>query len=280
MYPILIQLGHFPLRTYGVVVALLFLLALWLSSREAKRRDIDPALIKDFAFYALFGGIAGARLYFIVFSDPAYFLDRPWEILAVWHGGLGIIGAIFGGLLTALWYCRKKNLPFWRLADVLAPGIILGQAVGILACLATGDSYGRPTDLAWAITYTDPRAMAPQNVALHPVEIYEMAAYFLVFILVWGARAKSKVEGSVFLTYLAGYGAARLFVEFFRGNPAIFAWGIPAAQVFGVALLLMSIAGVFVIRSRANATPLPSAIGMRAAASAEGDRSGRASKRR
>lgn len=255
MYPILIQLGSFQLRTYGVIVALSFLLALWLSAREAKRKGLDPALIQDFAFYAFLGGIAGARIYFVVFSDPAYFLDRPWEILAVWHGGLGVIGALIGGLLTALWYCRKKNLSFWRLADVLAPGIILGQAAGILACLATGDSYGRPTDLAWAITYTDPRAMAPRNIALHPVEFYEMAAYFLVFLIVWSARAKSKFEGSVFLTYLAGYGVARLFVEFFRGNPAIFAWGIPAAQVFGVALLFLSIAGFFVLRARADRAP-------------------------
>lgn len=255
MYPILFQLGSFQLRTYGVVVALSFILALWLSTREAKRKGLDPALIQDFAFYALLGGLVGARIYFIVFSDPAYFLDRPWEILAVWHGGLGIIGALFGGLLTALWYCRKKNLPFWRLADVLAPGIILGQAVGILACLATGDSYGSPTDLAWAITYTDPRAMAPRNIPLHPVEFYEMAAYFFVFVLVWSARGKSKVEGSVFMTYLAGYGAARLLVEFFRGNPALFAWGIPAAQVFGVALIFFSIVGFFVLRSRTPAIP-------------------------
>ena len=255
MYPILFQLGSFQLRTYGVIFALSFILALWLSTLEAKRKGLDPALIQDFAFYALLGGLVGARIYFIVFSNPAYFLDRPWEILAVWHGGLGIIGALFGGLLTALWYCRKKNLPFWRLADILAPGIILGQTVGILACLATGDSYGRPTDLAWAITYTDPRAMAPRNIPLHPVEFYEIAAYFLVFVLVWGARGKSKVEGSVFMTYLAGYGAARLFVEFFRGNPAIFAWGIPAAQVFGVALLLFSIIGFLVLRSRTPAIP-------------------------
>ena len=279
MYPILLQLGSFQLRTYGVIVALSFLLALWLSTREAKRKGVDPALIQDFAFYALFGGIAGARIYFVVFSDPAYFLDRPWEILAVWHGGLGIIGALFGGLLTALWYCRKKNLPFWRLADILAPGIILGQAVGILACLATGDSYGKPTDLAWAITYTDPRAMAPRNVALHPVEFYEMAAYFLVFLLVWGARGKSKIEGSVFLTYLAGYGAARLFVELFRGNPAIFAWGIPAAQVFGVALLLFSIVGYFVFRTRTVDAPLAATLGKQAAPKS-GDRNSRRTARR
>lgn len=247
MYPVLVQLGTFELRSYGVVVALSFLLGLWLSASEAKRKGLDPALIQDFAFYALLGGIVGARLYFVAFSDPLYYLSRPWEILAVWHGGLGIIGALAGGFLVALWYCRRKNMSLWRFADTLAPGAILGQAAGVLACLLNGDSYGKPSGLAWAITYTDSRAMAPLNVPLHPVEIYEMAAYLLVFLLAWSTRKTYRTDGFVLLTYLAGYGAARFAVEFFRGNPAIFAWGIPAAQVFTAALIPLAVAGFYIL---------------------------------
>lgn len=247
MYPVLVQIGTFELRTYGIIVALSFLLGLWLSVKEARRKELDPVLIQDFALYALVGGIIGARLYYVVFSNPAYFVQKPWEILAVWHGGIGIIGALLGGLVTALWYCGKRKLSFWRFADTLAPGAALGQAAGIFACLLNGDSYGKPTDLAWAITYTDPRAMAPLNIPLHPVEIYEMAIYFLVFLLVWRTRRKYRTDGFASLTYLAGYGAARFSVEFFRGNPALFAWDVPAAQVFGVALILVSIAGFYVL---------------------------------
>lgn len=255
MYPVLAQLGTFELRSYGIIVVLSFFLGLWLSAKEAKRKGLDPGLIQDFAFYALIGGIVGARLYYVVFSNPAYFLQKPWEIVAVWHGGIGIIGALLGGFLTALWYCRKKNLSFWRFADTLAPGVALGQAAGIFACLLNGDSYGKATDLAWAITYTDPRAMAPLNLPLHPVEIYEMVIYFLVFLLVWQTRKKYKTDGFAFLTYLAGYGGARFSVEFFRGNPAIFAWGTPAAQVFAVALILLSIAGFYILgKARGKAT--------------------------
>lgn len=247
MYPILIQLGPFELRSYGVVVALSFFLGLWLTVKEARRKGIDPALVQDFAFYALLGGIVGARLYYIVFSQPAYYLSRPWEIIAVWHGGLGIIGAVAGGFLVTLWYCRKHKLSLLRFADVLAPGAILGQTVGIFACLLNGDSYGKATDVPWAITYTNPRAMAPLNVPLQPVEIYEMAAYFLVFLLVWATRKRYRTDGFVLLTYLAGYGVARFAVEFFRGSPAIFAWGIPAAQVFGVALIAIAVAGFYML---------------------------------
>ncbi|MFQ5684479.1 MAG: prolipoprotein diacylglyceryl transferase [Candidatus Binatia bacterium] len=247
MYPILFQLGSFEVRSYGIIVTLAFFTALWLSAKEAQKKGLDPSLIQEFAFYALFWGVIGARIYFILFSNPAYFLQNPWEIPAVWHGGIGIIGAILGGLIAALWYCRKKNISFLRFADVLAPGIPLGQTVGQFACLLNGDSWGKPTDLPWAITYTDARSLAPLNVSLHPIEIYEMFAYFLVFLFVWRTREKYQTDGFAFFTYLVAYGVARFSVEFFRGRPAIFAWGIPAAQVFGVAMILASVTGFLLL---------------------------------
>lgn len=248
MYPILLQLGNLELRSYGVFVALSFLIGLWLSTREAKRKGLDPRLIQDFALYALLGGIVGARIYFVLFSDPKYFLQNPWEIFAVWHGGIGVIGSLTGGLVVGLWYSRKSRISFWKLGDTLAPGIPLGQTVGQFACLFNGDSYGRPTDLPWAIVYTDPRSLAPLNISLHPIEVYEMVAYFLVFLVVWNTRKKYGADGFTFLTYLLAYGVARFFTEFFRGNPAIFPGGIPAAHVFSVTLILASFAGFLLLR--------------------------------
>lgn len=252
MYPILLQFGQFELRSYGVIVILSFLAALWLSKKEAARIGLDPALVDNFALYALLGGILGARIYFIAFSDPVYYLKNPWEILAVWRGGLGVIGSLIGGFLVAAWYCRKNRIPLLKFADTLAPAAALGQTLGQFACLANGDSVGKQTDLPWAITYTDPRSMAPLNVPLHPIELYEMGAYFLVFVLVWKTRKRFKVEGYSLLTYLAAYGVARFAVEFFRGHPAVFAGGIPAAQVFSTALILASLAGFFILGKSRN----------------------------
>lgn len=251
MYPILFQIGHFEFRSYGVIVVLSFAAGLWLATKEAKRKGIDQQLINDFAVYGLLGGILGARLYYVVFSRPEYFLQHPWEIFAVWQGGIGVIGSLLGGLVAALWYTRRKNISFLRFADALAPAIPLGQTIGQLACLLNGDSYGRPTDVPWAIIYTDPRSLAPLNVPLHPIEIYEMLGYFSVFLLVWKTQKWCRADGLSFLTYLAGYGVARFFVEFFRGQPAIFAWNIPAAQVFSIVLILGSVLGVYLLRSRA-----------------------------
>lgn len=250
MYPVLFEFGHFQLRTYGVIVVLSFLIGLWLSRKEASRKELAPELIQDFALYGLLGGIIGARLYFVLFSEPRYFLEHPWEIFAVWNGGIGVIGSLIGGFLTAIWYCRRKQIPLLKFADVLAPGAALGQTFGQFACLLNGDSYGRPTDLPWAITYTDPRSLAPLNIPLHPIELYEMAAYFLVFLLVWKIRTKCRSDGSTLVTYLSAYGVVRFLVEFFRGNPAILAGGIAAAQVFSAALIFASLAG-FLLLNRA-----------------------------
>ena len=250
MHPVLLQLGHFELRTYGVIVVLAFLAALWLGAKEAERKALDPRLVWDFSVYALVGGVIGARLYYVLFSEPSLFLRNPWEIFAVWRGGIGVIGSLLGGFLVALWYCRRRNISILRFGDVLAPGIALGQTLGQFACLANGDSWGRPTDVPWAITYTDPRALAPLDVPLHPIEIYEMAAYFAVFLLVWFTRRRFAADGSAFFVYLAAYGVARFSVEFFRGDPAMLA-GVPAAQVFGVLMILASIAGFLLVRRKA-----------------------------
>lgn len=232
-----------------MIVALSFLAGLWLSRKEAARKGLAPALIGEFSVYAIIAGLIGARLYFILFSDPVSYLRKPWEILAVWHGGIGVIGSLIGGFLAALWFCRSKHIPLLKLADVLVPGIALGQTLGQFACLANGDSYGRPSDLPWAITYTDPRSFAPLNVPLHPIEIYEMAAYFVVFLIVLSTRKRFNTDGFSFLTYLAAYGTARFAMDFFRGHPALFAGGIPAAQVFGAIAVVISAIGFLWLRS-------------------------------
>lgn len=126
----------------------------------------------------------------------------------------------------------------------------MGQTVRVLACLLNGDSYGKPTNLPWAITHTEARSFAPLNTPLHPIETYEFVVYFLVFLAVWQTRAKFRVEGFAFFTYLFAYSVACFSVEFFRGSPAIFAWGIPAAQVLSTVLFLASLTGVCIVSKR------------------------------
>lgn len=254
MYPVLIDLGWWQLRSYGVFVVVAVVVGAWWSAREARRKGLDPALVYDFASFGGLAGLVGARLYYVLLSQPGYYLARPLEILAIWHGGLAVHGALLGGLLAGVWFIRRRGLSFWRFADIAAPGLILGQTVGQIACLLNGDTYGKPTTLPWAITFTDPRAMAPLGVPLHPIEIYELLAYLAVFLLVWRVSRRATQDGAATLAYAVGYGITRFGLEFLRGDPPVMA-GIVVPQAISV-LLVAAALGAWWPRRPARLMPV------------------------
>lgn len=250
MYPILFRIGGFELRSYGVVVALAFFVAYVLAKKEAVRKGIDPARLEAFASSALLFGLLGARLYYIAFFDPQL-LRRPLEILAVWKGGLALHGSLLAGLLVGIWFCRRHKVPFWKIADTLAPSLILGQAIGRIACFLNGDAYGKPTDLPWAATFTDPHALAPLGIPLHPTQLYEFGLDLLLFGLLWAWRRRIHFEGQLFLMYVLGYGAIRFFVENFRGDQLQFMGGFSVAQTLSLLILIASAVTFLILKRRA-----------------------------
>lgn len=251
MYPILLDLGFWQLRSYGVFVAIAILVGIWWSAREAERRGFPRALVHEFAWAVVLAGLVGARLWYVIFSEPTAYLARPWEVVAIWQGGLSIHGAILAGSVAGLWWGRRRGLPFWRFGDAVVPGLILGQAVGQIACLLNGDTYGRPTTLPWAIVFTHPEAMAPLGVPLHPVQVYELIAYGAVFLVVQKIARTARREGSALLTYAVLYGAVRFAMEFFRGDPPTVA-GIIVPQAVSVMLVLVAAASFVLLRRTAK----------------------------
>lgn len=250
MYPILLKVGPFTLRSYGLFFALAFLVATWVAAREAEHKGLGREVIFDFATFALLGGLAGARLYYIAFSDLQWFLNHPWEIPAVWKGGLAVHGGLMGGLLAGLAYCRYKKIPLWQFADTLAPALILGQGLGRLACLFSGDAYGTPTSLPWAITYTHPESIAPLGVPLHPTWLYEMALDLGLFAYLWRRRREVAFEGQVFLMYVMGYAVIRFLVEPFRGDALWIFEGVRAAQAISVVAFAATLIAYGLLRRR------------------------------
>ena len=236
MYPVLIEIGHFQVRSYGLAVALAFLAGAWVARREAWRRGLDPALVADFLLYALVAGLLGARLYYVLVFQPGWYLARPWDVFAVWQGGLAMHGGLLAGLGAAVWYARRNRLGFLAFADTLTPGLALGQAIGQLACLLSGDSFGKPTTLPWAITFTDPWAMAPRGVPLHPLQVYEFLAYLATFGLVWAARRHRSRPGALLALYAGAYGTVRFFLEFLRASPPVL-FGVVVPQAVSLALV-------------------------------------------
>ena len=257
MYPVLFHIAEWQLRSYGVFVAIAVLIGVWWSARDAERRGFSRQIVYDFATGTLVAGFVGARLYYVLFSEPQTYWAHPWEILAVWNGGLAMHGGLLGGLLAGVWYVRRHRLPFWGFADLVIPGLILGQTVGQIACLLNGDTYGKATTVPWAIVFTNPEAMAPLGVPVHPIQVYEFLGYLGVFLVVdWVARWNGR-PGAVTLAYAVLYGVVRFVMEFFRAEPPMIA-GVVVPQALSALLVAAGIMSLLVLRSGAWARPASS----------------------
>ena len=198
------------------------------------------------------GGILGARIYYILFTDPKIFLANPLRFLAFWEGGLAIHGAILAGFLASVWYTWEWKLPFWKWADTLAPSLILGQAIGRMACFLNGDAHGYPTDLPWGIVYA-PESPAGQmfpGQALHPTQLYEMIFNLIIFTVLWKVRKKIKTQGNLFILYIILYSAARIIIEHFRADKLMYFGDISAAQSIGAVGIVSGLAAMLVLNKK------------------------------
>src|SRR5512142_3122666 len=175
MYPRLLELGPFTIYTYGVLLAAAFLLGLKLATVRARRSGLDANRVLDLGIYIIVAAIVGGKLLLVV-TDFESFRANPADFLSLARSGGVFYGGLLLAVLVAFWYMRRHALPLWPTFDVFAPGIALGHAVGRLGCLMAGCCYGRPTNLAWGITFTDPFTGSyvgtPLGVALHPTQIY------------------------------------------------------------------------------------------------------------
>ncbi len=223
MHPILISFGSFHLPTYGVLLVTAILGGIYTSMRLGRRVGMDSAQILDFCTWAILVALVGAKV-LMVLTEWSYFRAHPGEIFS--YSTLMAGGVFYGGFLAALfftiWYVRVQKLSFWKLTDVLAPAVALGQSVGRLGCFSAGCDYGTPTTAPWGVVFTSNFAHevagVPLGVRMHPTQLYESAATLVIFgLLLWWFPRK-KHDGDVFLGYLGLYAVARFFLEFLRGD--------------------------------------------------------------
>src|SRR5580693_9477026 len=222
MYPRLLELGPITIYTYGVLLAAAYLLGLKLAMVRAKARGLDSARVLDLGIYIIIAALIGAKLLLLV-TDFRTFRADPAELLTLARSG----GVFYGGLIlavgVALWYIRRIGLPLWTTCDVFAPGIALGHIVGRFGCLFAGCCYGKPTTLPWGITFTDPFAATnvgtPLGVPLHPTQLYEAGAEFLILIVLLVTERKGRpFAGRTFWLYMLLYAISRFIIEFYRGD--------------------------------------------------------------
>jgi phosphatidylglycerol---prolipoprotein diacylglyceryl transferase len=212
--------GWFRLKWYGVLIASAVLIGVNLSMRLARSRQVDPEGIADLAIWLVLGAIPSARLYYVAFQWPTY-SQHPEQIIKIWEGGIAIYGAIIGGTIAAIIFAKLKQIPFWQLADIIAPSLALGQAIGRWGNFFNSEAYGSPTDLPW-------RLYIPQAADyFHPTFLYESLWNLLVFtILMWlfisDTRHHRLKTGSLFLVYLIAYGVGRFGIEGLRTDSLMF----------------------------------------------------------
>ncbi|HVN15296.1 MAG TPA: prolipoprotein diacylglyceryl transferase [Anaerolineales bacterium] len=249
------QLGPLYIRFYGIILMLGAVAGGWMATREAKRRGYDPEIVWDLLIYLIIGGVIGARLWHIFTPPPSsiaqgitteYYLTHPLDALAIWHGGLGIPGAVIGGGIALFFYTRKYKLNFAEWTDIAAPGLALGQAIGRWGNFFNQELYGAPTNLPWKL-YIDPqhRLAGFENVAYyHPLFAYESILDLLnMVLLLWVARnyESKRKNGDVFLVYLIVYPIIRFSLDFLRLDASRIA-GINANQTLVAIVAILAVA--------------------------------------
>ncbi len=239
MHPALIKIGPLTIHTYGALVAAGFLLGIALAVRQAKRQGMPHERIADLAFYVVVSASLGSRLFYVL-MNLSYYAERPLDALKVWEGGLVFYGGLILAAAVGAWYMKSKGLPFLRTADIFAPSLAVGHAVGRLGCFSAGCCYGSPADVPWAVTFTDPEALAPLGIGLHPTQLYESGGEFLLFLVLIGLRKRKPRAGTLFFGYLLGYSALRFFTEFLRGDLPKVA-GLSATQALSIVLFVVAV---------------------------------------
>jgi phosphatidylglycerol:prolipoprotein diacylglycerol transferase len=250
MFPKLFTIGSFSVPTYGVLVALGFLVGLAITLRLAKRSHLPSEPLTNLAIYCALGGIAGAKLFMFLF-DWQYYWQNPSEIFSL--STLQAAGVFHGGFLAALvvaiLYIRRQQLPPLLTVDCFAPGIAIGHAIGRIGCFAAGCCWGRECNLPWAVRFhTDEAAPVPLNVPLHPAQLYESGANIIIFIILYRMFHRAHRPGEIFGWYLVLYSTARFIVEFYRNHEQALVAGLSLTQWIALGLLLLG--SVLLVRVR------------------------------
>jgi phosphatidylglycerol:prolipoprotein diacylglycerol transferase len=262
MHPILFEipridlgawvLGPIPIRMYGLMIGIGFLLAITLASRRAKKEGLDPERILDMGVYLLLAAIIGSRLLYVL-TTLSEFTRNPLDVFAIWKGGLVFYGGLLAAVPTGIWYVRKHHLPVWRTADIMAPSIALAHAFGRLGCFFAGCCFGAPCSGPFCITFSDAHSLAPLGIPLVPTQLLESGGEFLIFALLLAFGRAKRFHGQIFGSYLVLYAVLRFIMEFFRGDAVrglYFNGLISTSQILAILIAISTVIAMIVGRKK------------------------------
>lgn len=247
MHPYLFHIGNYYQPTYGVMAALGMIVGLWVVFRLARQQGLDPDKMWNLGALAIFSGIIGARVLMIL-VDFRHYWENPRELFSVslllQSGGV-FSGGLVAAIIACWWYLRREGIPFLQAADIFAPGVAIGHALGRIGCFSAGCCFGKQTTVPWAVTFTNPAANqlvgTPLGVPLHPTQLYEFVAEVFNFAILYWLVKRKRFEGQVIGLYMFLYGVQRYFIEFFRGDEgrgAVFGGMMSGTQLIALGLVV------------------------------------------
>ncbi|WP_371069406.1 prolipoprotein diacylglyceryl transferase [Sediminibacillus sp. JSM 1682029] len=244
----LLELGPLTVYWYGVIIAAGAFLGLWLATREADRLGLNKDLFVDLIVFAIPIAIISARIYYVIFEWDRYDGGTWWDVFAIWEGGIAIHGALIGSVVTAIIFARVRKVSFWQLADIAAPSIILGQAIGRWGNFMNQEAHGGPVSQAAYDNFLQylpdfiNNQMCIGGVMYHPTFLYESVWNLIGLVLLLLLRRFNPRRGEVFLSYVIWYSIGRYFIEGMRTDSLYIVGQLRTAQVISIVLVVLSIA--------------------------------------
>lgn len=241
MHPILVEIYGIPIYSYGLMMAVAFLVCVALAIYRAASIGIAPHHILDLSLYILISGIVGARLSYVVTNLP-YYLAHPVEIFLLQKGGLDFYGGYGLALIVALLVIKRRRLPMGKVADLIILYLPLGHAIARIGCFLNGCCYGKPTEVAWAVQFP-PYSLAARHFGpdhhIHPVQLYSSMVNLGIFIML--GLQKKRFEGELVFDYMILYGASRFILEFFRADNPVVLWGLNTFQLISLGMVILTL---------------------------------------
>ncbi len=257
MIPVLLELGPIPLRSYGLMMALAFAVGILVARRRARAEGMDPDLIIDFAFFVIIASILGARFTYVAGHWPQY-VSNPIGVFRIWDGGLTQYGGFVAGIAAGLVFFRVKGIDPWRGADVVAPSLALGVALGRIGCFLNGCCFGTACDLPWAVTFPEGSAAwdAFLGAPVHPTQLYAALAAVGVFFVLLAVDRRKPFDGFLLWLFVILLAAYRFLIDPIRQYGWISmvrdteALRLTRNQIMGLVLIAVSLVFMFYLRKR------------------------------
>jgi len=234
MYPVILEIGPIKIYSFGLMLVTAFYTCYGLLYLEMKRLKYDTEIASDIIFWSAVGGVLGAKIYYLIENLDRTIQDPMGMIFS--GSGLVFLGGLIGSIICVSIVLKNRNLPWYLFADIIAPLIMIGYAIGRLGCFLVGDDYGLPSSLPWAVSF--PEGLPPTTISsfaayypwidtsginsevfkVHPTQLYESAVGILLFLFLWSRRKKNQRAGTMFFSYLLLAGIERFSIEFLRTN--------------------------------------------------------------